>query len=234
MTLNLSAPPNFKGLNQYLPVRRYERHLQHWRQDGATYFATFNLADAIPANKQREIESIRRDWEHKHPPPRDEQGWKEYAKRVHHLVERVLDSGYGKCWFCNQRYVDELQRAILHFHGKHYEIGCYVIMANRCHLTMRPFDEIEIEDELGAIKRTTTRFINQREGSSGPLWTQESYDRIIRDEEHLYGVVQYIGANPIKAQLPPKEWHRWINPEWENAGWKFDDIGLQQQLRATQ
>ena len=99
---------------------------------------------------------------------------------------------------------------------------------------MRPFDEIEIEDELGAIKRTTTRFINQREGSSGPLWTQESYDRIIRDEEHLYGVVQYIGANPIKAQLPPKEWHRWINPEWENAGWKFDDIGLQQQLRATQ
>jgi len=92
MTLNLSAPPNFKGLNQYLPVRRYERHLPHWRQDGATYFATFNLADAIPANKQREIESIRRDWEHKHPPPRDDQGWKEYAKRVHHLVERVLDS----------------------------------------------------------------------------------------------------------------------------------------------
>ena len=57
MTLNLSAPPNFKGLNQYLPVRRYERHLQHWRQDGATYFATFNLADAIPANKQREIDA---------------------------------------------------------------------------------------------------------------------------------------------------------------------------------
>ena len=38
MTFNLSAPPNFKGLNKYLPVRRYERHLPHWRQDGATYF----------------------------------------------------------------------------------------------------------------------------------------------------------------------------------------------------
>ena len=58
---------------------------------------------------------------------------------------------------------------------------------------------------------------------TGPLWTQESYDRIIRDEEHLYRVLQYIGNNPAKAGLPEPQWQRWIDPEWEKVGWKFDD-----------
>ena len=96
-------------------------------------------------------------------------------------------------------------------------------MANHCHLAMRPFEGIELEDELGAIKRTTSRFINQRERLSGQLWTQESYDRIIRDEEHLYRVVQYIGNNPAKANLLSTQWYRWMNPDWEKVGWKFED-----------
>jgi hypothetical protein len=69
MTFNLPPPPNFRGIHPDRPVRRYERHLPHWRQHGATYFVTFNLADAIPANSVRQLESMRRAWEHKHPPP---------------------------------------------------------------------------------------------------------------------------------------------------------------------
>ena len=78
MTFNLPAPPNFRGLDENLPIRRYERHLPHWRQDGATYFATFNLEDALPTNKQNEIDSMRREREHKHPPhPNwEKEGWK--------------------------------------------------------------------------------------------------------------------------------------------------------------
>ncbi len=32
MTFNLPAPPNFRGLDENLPIRRYERHLPHWRK----------------------------------------------------------------------------------------------------------------------------------------------------------------------------------------------------------
>ncbi len=223
MTFNLPSPANFRGLDEHRPVRRYERHLPHWRQDGATYFVTFNLADAVPASKQREIESIRREWEHKHPPPRSEQSWIEYAMTVHLVAEKILDAGYGECWFRNLTYIDRLHQSLLHCHDKSYELGCYVIMANHCHLAIRPFKGIELEDELGAIKRATSRFINHHEFLRGPLWNQESYDRIIRDEEHLFRVVQYIGNNPAKAGLPSSEWHRWINPNWEQAGWKFED-----------
>ncbi len=105
---------------------------------------------------------------------------------MHRFAERLLDEGHGSCWFRNTLYIEELHRSLLRLHEKHYEIGCFVIMANHCHVVIRPFVGIELEDEIGAIKRVTSRFINLHERISGARWTQESYDRIVRDEEHLY------------------------------------------------
>jgi putative transposase len=221
LSFNLQAPPHFRGLDEYRPLKRYERNLPHWRQDGATYFVTFHFNDALPANKQRQIQSLREEWERKHPPPRTDKCWIEYAKTVFELTEKMLDAGFGDCWFRQTLYAEELQRSLLHFHQAKYDLGCFVIMVNHCHLTMRPFDGFELEDEVGAIKRTTSRFINQHEQIAGPLWQQECYDRIIRDEEHLYRVVQYIGNNPRKANVPEDQWQRWMNPDWEAAGWGF-------------
>jgi len=96
-------------------------------------------------------------------------------------------------------------------------------MVNHCHLVMRPFDSYELEKEVGSMKSVAARFINRVEALSGDLWQQESYDRIIRDEEHLYRVVQYVGSNPRRAGLPRESWRRWINPEWKRLGWVFRD-----------
>lgn len=136
MTFNLDAPPNFRGLDPDKPVRIYTRNLPHWRQEGATYFVTFNLADALPSAKKEQLKSMRREWELRHPPPRDEETWTEFAKAVFRAVEKWMDAGHGRCWFKNKRYAKELHRSILHFHGTRYEIGCFVIMANHCHLVM--------------------------------------------------------------------------------------------------
>lgn len=219
---NLLAPPGFRGLDPEVPVDLYYRHLPHWRQPGATYFVTFNLGDALPANKIAELAAIRREWEHRHPPPRDEATWTAFAKTVFAKAERWMDAGHGACWFRQPQYAAELQRAILHFHQQRYEIGCFVVMANHCHLVMRPFDGFSLEVELGSIKSVTSIYVNRRESQAGFLWQQESYDRIIRDEEHLYRVVQYIGDNPRRAGIPRSQWHRWINPAWQSAGWRFE------------
>lgn len=223
VSFNLPAPPGFGGFDPDRPVRIYHRHLPHWRQDGATYFVTFNLADALPANKQRELRAMRDEWERKHPPPRTEETWLEYARTVFRQAERAMDAGFGKCWFQSRPYANELQRSLLHFHMERYELGCFVIMANHCHLTMRPFEGFDLEKELGAIKRTTSRFVNEAEGLTGQFWQEESYDRIIRDEEHLYRVVQYIGRNPQQANMPRSQWRRWINPQWQARGWDFEE-----------
>ncbi|MFG0261628.1 MAG: transposase, partial [Novipirellula sp. JB048] len=195
----------------------------HWRQKGATYFVTFHLADALPLAKRRQLQAMRVEWERKCPPPRDEATWTEYAKTVFRLVEKWMDAGSGECWFRNQLYAGELRRSILHFHEQRYHVGCFVIMANHCHLVMRPFAEVSLEEEVGSMKSVTANFINKHEKTVGSLWQEESYDRIIRDEEHLYRVVQYIGNNPRLAEIPPSNWDRWINPEWVQQGWVFDD-----------
>ena len=227
MTFTREPPPGFNDFDEHKPVRVYRRHLPHWRQTGATYFATFHLADAMPAGKQHELKAMRREWEIKNPNPRDATMWLDYARQVFRKVEKWLDSGFGSCWFGNDKYARELARSILHFHNVRYEIGCFVIMSNHCHLTIRPYDEFELEKELGAIKRATSRFVNQFEKTNDQVkpceWQDESYDRIIRDAEHLYRVIQYIGRNPRLAGIERSHWKRWINPAWQKAGWDFED-----------
>lgn len=56
--LNLSAPPNFRGLDPDKPIRVYYRYLPHWRQDGATYFVTFRLGDALPQEKLEYLQRL--------------------------------------------------------------------------------------------------------------------------------------------------------------------------------
>jgi hypothetical protein len=56
---------------------------------------------------------------------------------------------------------------------------------------------------------------------TGPVWEDESYDRIIRDEEHLWRTIQYIGNNPSRANLTSMDCPIWIQPRWETLGWKF-------------
>ena len=49
--------------------------------------------------------------------------------------------------FDSRKYAAELRRAILHFHEQRYEVGCFVIMANHCHLVIRPLGEYELKRE---------------------------------------------------------------------------------------
>ncbi len=86
---------------------------------------------------------------------------------------------------------------------------------------MKPFGEYELEDLLGAIKGVTSCFVNRELGRKGKLWQPESFDRILRDEEHLYNAIQYIGNNPRMAGLPKSQWFRWIDPAWEKLKWGF-------------
>ena len=85
MTFNLDPPPGFRGLNPYEPITIYNRNLPHWRQAGESYFVTFNLADALPASKRHELEAMRRDWEHRNPPPRNEE-------HLYHVVQYIGDN----------------------------------------------------------------------------------------------------------------------------------------------
>ena len=222
-SFNLEAPPGFRGLNPDIPLRKYIRHLPHWRQKGATYAVTFRLTDSLPREKLDMLRSMRREWEAKFPEPRSDEAWETYTRSVTHRVNEWLDQGAGECHLRNPRFATELARASLHFQDQRYHIACYVVMPNHCHLIMRPLGEHELEDLVGAIKGVTSWYVNRDLGRIGDLWQQESFDRIVRDEEHLYNAIQYVGNNPRMAGLPESQWYRWIDPAWESCGWGFRD-----------
>ena len=84
--------------------------------------------------------------------------------------------------------------------------------------------EKPLEQVLKIWKGASAYEINKQLTQSGTLWQRESYDRIIRDEEHLWRVIQYVGRNPTKANLPPESAPMWIRPSWVASGWKFESL----------
>lgn len=220
---NLAPPPNFRGLDPFLPVSVYYRHLPHWRQTGATYFVTFRQADALPQTKLRFLQRLRMEWERSNPAPRSEQAWEAYTRDIVRRSEAWLDEGHGSCLLRNYDSAVHLEKSLLHFQDSRYFLSCYVIMPNHCHLVVCPYQDFRLEDILQGIKGVAARRINLRNALSGGLWQEESYDRIIRDEEHLWRSLQYIGQNPRRAGLPEAAWRRWVHPAWEAAGWRFLD-----------
>lgn len=220
---NLAAPPDFRGLHPDLPIRFYQRHLPHWRQEGATYFVTFRLADSIPQEQLQALKRWREHWERAHPEPRAESDWDEFAREITSRTEAYMDEGYGDCAFRDPALAEEMSRSLLHFQNTRCLTTCFTVMPNHIHAIMKPLGEHELEDVLESIKGFVSRKVNRHFGRSGQLWEQESYDRIIRDEEHLYRVIQYIGRNPKKAGLSEHQWIRWLLPEWEALGWAFEE-----------
>jgi hypothetical protein len=54
---------------------------------------------------------------------------------------------------------------------------------------------------MKGIKGVAARLINQSRNSTGTVWQDESWDRIIRDEREFETKLQYMADNPVKAGL---------------------------------
>lgn len=220
---NLPAPPGFQGLHPEKQLKIYARNMPHWRQDGATYFVTFRLGDSLPQSKLYELEDLRTEWLRRHPTSQNAAD--QLAKEIIRRVEKWLDQGYGSCHLREIWASTIVADAMHHFDGERYELGCFAVMANHVHGIVRPLDPATqpLERVLQSWKRFSAQQINERLGQDGAFWQEETFDRIIRDEEHLWNTIQYIGANPRLAGQSPDDCPRWIRPEWEELGWKFVD-----------
>jgi putative transposase len=223
---NLQPPPGFQGLREDKPLEVYVRHLPHWRQEGATYFVTYRLGDSLPKVKLDELAALRRDWEQQNSPPWGRDVLECLARQLAGYTEEWLDEGMGSCVLKEPSCAGLVTEAMHHFDGERYEAGAYVVMPNHVHAILRPLacTVHPLETILGSWKQFSSRRINGQSGAKGDLWQQESYDRIVRDEEHLYRCLQYIGRNPAKAGLARNECPIWIRPEWAALGWKLDEM----------
>jgi REP element-mobilizing transposase RayT len=223
---NLPPPPGFIGFDPQKPMRIYYRNLPHWRQEGATYFTTFRLGDSLPEGRLRELTELRAKWEKLNPPPRSEEKWKELSRTTIEHVERWLDEGSGSCILAHSFAAEIVETKLQFFAGEQYELGAFVIMPNHVHVLVRPFSDAEhpLEAIEQGWKAYSSRDIHQVNHEAGNLWQRESFDRIVRDEEHLWRCLQYIGNNPRRAGLRLDQARRWVNPAWVRAGWDFEQV----------
>ena len=164
---------------------------------------------------------MRREWEQRHSSSQTEEEWEQFTRETMRRVEKWLDQGMGSCCLKNSAAAREVVNALHYFDGARYELDCFVVMSNHVHVAVRPLqcDTHPLEKILQSWKRHTSLEINRVLGLTGTLWQEESFDRIIRDEEHLYRCIRYIGDNPAKAGLDWKSCPLWIRPEWEQLGW---------------
>ncbi|MCH7720990.1 MAG: transposase, partial [Planctomycetes bacterium] len=98
--------------------------------------------------------------------------------------------------------------------GKKIHLHACVIMPDHVHLLFAP-QEVQpgqwasLGEILHSIKRYSAREINKLRACTGPLWLDESFDRIVRNEKEFCEKADYIANNPIKEGLVGDEPYEW-------------------------
>jgi REP element-mobilizing transposase RayT len=192
---------NLRFFNPYEETRHTKNWLPHWQQEGAVYFVTFRLADAVPQSLVKAWESERSIWLGFHPQPWTVKTELEYHQRFSGTIERWLDAGHGSCLLRRTDCAQSVGNALQHFDGERYAQIAWVVMPNHVHLIFLQCAEWPLETLLHSWKRFTARQINQLIGRSGNLWHRDYFDRLVRDATHFANCVRYLRRNPKKARL---------------------------------
>jgi len=211
---HVAIPGTFRGFDSHGEVRVYRRNLPHWRQDGATYFVIFRLADSLPQSALRdlkfEVESFSTAAKELRSSGKDtHQLTENFYKRYGALLDRYLDAGVGECELRNPDNSEITMHTMRHFNGQHFDLYSAVVMPNHCHVLLKPYKGVSLEETLRSWKGFSARSINKSTGRESTLWKGDSFDRIIRDEAHFRNVVRYCRKNPKKANLPADAYRYW-------------------------
>jgi REP element-mobilizing transposase RayT len=184
----------------------YRRNLPHIYIPERTYFITFRLKDSLPYKK---IYELRSSADFKSVPKNKTEKY-EKDKKFFAKYDELLNKGnYGKCYLKNGKIAEIVVSTINYLKEKDYNLIAYCIMPNHVHLVLNLKQNSRSVDKImQSIKRYSAREINRLLKRSGSLWQAESYDHVVRDEDELYRIIEYVLNNPVKAGLV-KDWKDW-------------------------
>lgn len=199
--------------NDLADTRTTRNRLPHWEQSEATYFITWRLTDSIPKELIEKWKRERADWIEKNPEPRDEAREAEYHRLFSGEIDRLMDKGHGSCVLHSNPFRSIVCASLKKFDGIRYGIHSSVVMPNHVHVVFTPSETWKMKDTVRNWKSYSARLINREIGKEGgALWQKDYFDRIIRDWEHFFRVVNYIRRNPGKAKLPKGAFELYESP----------------------
>ena len=108
---------------------------------------------------------------------------------------------------------------VLYDHSRRYDLEFGVVMPDHTHLLLQPLEIStgvwhDLADIMKSLIGASARRINQLLGTSGAVWQEEYFDRIVRDGHEYDEKVDYMWNNPMKAGLVlhPEDWEYFIFP----------------------
>ena len=94
--------------------------------------------------------------------------------------------------------IDELLKAA---RDVRFRILCYCLMPDHFHVIVSPGEStLTLSKFLNIFKGRTTAALREREGLK-KTWQRSAFDHIIRTEENLKGVIDYIRNNPVRKGI---------------------------------
>jgi putative transposase len=195
--------------NPYADIRHTENRLPHWQQEGAVYFITFRLADALPSRLRSQWEDEHEAWLKVHPEPWSKEMEQEYHQRFSGAIERWLDAGHGSCLLRRRECAEIVVKTLHHFEGIRVVMISAVVMPNHVHALFVQNPQWLLEKLIRSWKGFTARQINLLLGRSGSFWQRDYFDRLVRDDGHFANCVRYIRRNPEKARLSKEQFILW-------------------------
>ena len=99
-----------------------------------------------------------------------------------------------------------------------YRLIASVVMPDHVHMILIPKivngRYVPLQRILKSLKGASAHSINNERRETGPVWQEESFDRVLRNDDQLYKAVEYIAENPVAARMAktPGEYQwLWIN-----------------------
>jgi len=179
----------------------HKRNLPHLYYNGGEYFITYRLADSLPLKlilHLREQNKLSKD----DPTIKEKKIFKKY--------DELLDKNEDGIKYLSDEKIANINRDKLHsLDSSVYKLICYCIMPNHIHLVFRLMSETQsVSDIMKMIKGATARECNKLLKRTGKFWQVESFDRLIRDANEMYNIINYVLNNPVKAGLvnKPDDW----------------------------
>jgi REP element-mobilizing transposase RayT len=127
-------------------------------------------------------------------------------------MERWLDAGHGSCILRDPANAAIIGEALRHFDGLRIASLAWIVMPNHVHVLFVQHAGWTPKQMIHSWKSFSAQQINARRGTSGSMWMQDYFDRIVRDEKHFSNCVRYIRRNPAKANLRASEYLHYESP----------------------
>jgi len=85
-----------------------------------------------------------------------------------------------------------------------FRILCYCLMPDHLHVIVSPSEStLQLSKFLNIFKGRTTKVFKDKENLR-KIWQRSAFDHVIRTEENLKAVIEYIMSNPVRKGIVEK------------------------------